>query len=221
MKAKRIILTALIGTLIFSAAPVHPRLFSNNSDSAYGGDGTSSSEGSNLACLSLGELIIKGAEYFFRAQADINLLSENTEISDLYGADLFTLWWAVNNALENIKMTRYYYQELEYKANHTPYNQVVINKLLVFDYDSFQEQNGLIKDVFSEVKGYLVNGDVRGIYSRTATYFDTIISILETIKGQLYAGKVPGNAHMWNLNQVCAKVHMFGQYVARVFDAIK
>ncbi len=223
MKAKRIILTALIGSLIFSVAPVHARLFGNSSDSAYdGGNGTSSAEGANLVCINtIEELLIKGAEYFFKAHADIDLLSENTEISDLYGVDLFTLWWAVSSALDNMKMARYYYQELQYKANHTPYNQVVINKLLVFDYDSFQEQNGLIKDVFSEVKGYLVNGDVRGIYSRTATYFDTIISILETIKGQLYAGKVPGNAHMWNLNQLCAKVHMFGQYVARVFDAIK
>jgi hypothetical protein len=120
-----------------------------------------------------------------------------------------------------MNMARYYYQELQYKANRTPYNQGVINKLLSFDYDSFQEQNGLLKDVFSEVKSYLVDGDVRGIYNRTSAYFDTIINTLETIKGELYAGKVPGNAHMWNLNQICAKVHMFGQYVARIFYAIK
>ncbi len=116
-----------------------------------------------------------------------------------------------------ISNSRYYYQELEIKANHTPYNQVVINKLLAFDYDSFQEEHGLLKDVFSEVKSYLVNGDVRGIYSRTSTYFDTLINTLESIKGELNVGKVPSNSHMWNLNQVCAKAHMFGQYVARVF----
>ncbi len=223
MRVKPIILTIfLIGALLFSVAPVHARLFSNHSDSAYNGvDGTNSTEGANLACLSIGELIIKGAEYFFKAQADINLLSENTEISDLYGADFFTLWWAVNSALDNMNMARYYYQELQNKANHTPYNQVVINKLLVFDYYSFQEQNSLIKDVFSEVKGYLVNGDVRGVYSQTSAYLDSLGTILETIKGELYAGKIPGNAHMWNLNQVCVKLHMFGQYVARIFYAIK
>jgi hypothetical protein len=150
-----------MGTLLFSAAPVHARLFSNHSDSAYnGGDGSSSTEGANLACFTIEELIIKGAEFFFRAQADINLLSEKVEMSDLYGADFFTLWWAGNGALDNMNMARYYYQELQYKANNTPYNQVVINKLLDFDYDSFQEQNSLIKDVFSEVKSYLV---ARGI----------------------------------------------------------
>jgi hypothetical protein len=223
MKSKHIILTVLIGALIFSAAPVHARLFCNTSEIAYdGGDGPASAEEATLSCSnSIRELIIKGAEHFFKAQADINLLSENTEVSDLYSADFSTLSGAVNRALDNMNMARSYYRELQYQANRTPYNQVVINKLLNFDYDSFQEQNGLIKDVFSEVKSYLANGDVRGIYSRTSTYFDTLINTLETIKGELYAGKVPGNNHMWNLNQGFAKAHMFGQYAARVFDAIR
>jgi hypothetical protein len=222
MRVKHIILTVLIGALLFSVTPVHARLFSNNSDSAYnGGDGTGSTEGANLACLSMGELIIKGAEYFFKAQTDINLLSERTEISDLYGADFYTFWWTVNSALDNVNMARYYYRELQYKADNTPYNQVVINKLPVFDYEAFQEQNNLIKDVFIEVKGYLVKGDVRGVYSRTTAYFNTLKNTLEAIKGELYAGKVPSNNHMWDLNQVCAKAHMFGQYVSRIFYAIK
>ncbi|UCH93985.1 MAG: hypothetical protein JSV88_27465 [Candidatus Aminicenantes bacterium] len=222
MKFKHIILTVLIGALILIVYPIHARMFSNSSEGAYeGGGGTSSTGEANFACSNtIKELVIKGAEYYFKAHSDINLLSEKVEISDIYGADFFTLCWAVNSALDNMNMARYYYQELQYKANRTPYNQVVINKLLAFDYDSFHEQNGLLKDVFSEVKSYLVNGDVRGIYSRTSAYFDTLINTLETIKGELYAGKVPDNAHMWNLNQTCAKVHMFGQYVARIFEAI-
>ena len=223
MRVNKIILTVLIGALFFSVAPVHARLFSNSTDSAYnGGDSTSSTDGAKLACYNtIEELIIKGAKYFFKAQEDINVLSEKVEISDIYGIDFYSLWWAVNSALDNMNMARYYYQELQYKANNTPYNQEVIAKLMAFDYDSFQEENALLKDVFFEVKGYLVNGDVRGIYSRTSAYFDTLINTLETIKGELYAGKVPGNYHMWNLNQICAKVHMFGQYVARIFYAIK
>ena len=34
------------------------------------------------------------------------------------------------------------------------------------------------------------------------------------------AGTIPANAVMWNLNQVTAKVHMFGQYLTRVFEAL-
>jgi hypothetical protein len=223
MRLRHIILLVLIGSLFFSVAPVHARLHSNSSDSAYeGGDGTSSTGEATIACYStIRELIIKGAEYFFKAHADINRLSEKVEISDIEGADYYTLWWTVNSALDNMNMARYYYQELQNKANNTPYNQVVINKLLAFDYDAFQEEHGLLKDVFSEVKGYLVKGDVRGIYNRTSAYFDTLAKTLETIKWELYAGKFPSNNHMWNLNQVCAKAHMFGQYVARVFEDIR
>ncbi|NIM16955.1 MAG: hypothetical protein GTO45_33725 [Candidatus Aminicenantes bacterium] len=223
MRGKHIIFAVLIGALLFSNGPyAHARLHSNSSDSAFDeGGGTANTEGAVLTCsISIRELIIKGAEYFFKAHADIDILSEKVEISDIYGADFYTIWWTVNSALDNMNMARYYYQELQYKANHTPYNQVVIDKLLVFDYDSFQEQNSLLKDVFSEIKGYLAVGDVRGIYSRTSAYFDTLINTLQTIKGELYAGKVPSNVHMWDLNQSCAKAHMFGQYVARVFSEI-
>jgi hypothetical protein len=216
-KKSFIILVVLIGALLFSVTPIHARLHSNSSDSAFtGGDGSSTGEATIACSNTIEELVIMGAKYYFKAHADINWLSEKVEISDLYGA-----WQAVNNALDNMETARYYYQLLMSKANSTPYNQVVINKLLVFGYDSFQEEHGLLKDVFSEVKSYLVIGDVRGIYSRTYAYFDTLINLLKTIKGEVYWWKIPDNKHMWNLNQVCAKAHMFGQYVARVFDTIK
>ncbi len=50
---------------------------------------------------------------------------------------------------------------------------------------------------------------------------NTLINTLEAIQRELNMGKVPSNAHMWKLNQVCAKVHMFGQYIAMVFEAIR
>jgi len=223
MRVKHIIFTVLIGVLLFSAVPVHGRMFANYSEFAYEeGDGTRGTGEAPLACsYTMEELVIKGAEYYFKAHADMDILSEKVEISDIYGADFNTLRWTVNSALDNMNMARYYYQELQYKANNTPYNQVVINKLLAFDYDSFQEEHGLFKEIFSEIKSYLVTGDVRGIYRRTSAYFDGLIDTLETIKEELSAGQVPSNAHMWKLNQTCAKAHMFGQYVARVFSEIK
>jgi len=64
---------------------------------------------------------------------------------------------------------------------------------IAFDYKAFQEQNGLLKDVFFEVKGYLLlgdgrgifnqvkgylqSGDVRGAYSRIYTYIDKFWSV--------------------------------------------
>ena len=75
----------------------------------------------------------------------------------------------------------------------------------------------LIGDARRE-KSRAVNGEMDiniGSLSRT------VLSSLETIKEELYAGKFPSNNHMWNLNQLCAKTHMFGQYVSRIFYVIK
>ena len=69
MKGKHIIFMVLVVALLFSAAPVHARLHSNSSEGAFtGGDGTSSTGEATLACYStIRELIVKGAEYFFKA----------------------------------------------------------------------------------------------------------------------------------------------------------
>lgn len=223
MRSKHILLTILIWALLFfSGYYNYARLFSNHSDSAFNvSNSISSVDGDKLAHFdTIGQLIIKGAEYFFKAQADINILSEKVELSDLYSVDYYSMLKTVNIAMDNMNMAQYYYQELQYIANGTLYNPTVIDKLVTFDYDSFQEQNNLIKDIFSEVKGYLKNGSVRGIYSHTSSYFDTLTNTLETIKRELHSGEVPSNIHMWNLNQTCARAHMFGQYAAMIFYAL-
>ena len=158
MKVRHIISLILMMVLIFGGSVyAYARLFSNHSDDAYNeGDGTTGASAAIPACYStIGELIIKGGMYFFKAHADIDLLSEHTETSDIYGADFHTLFCAVNSALDNMNIARYCYRELEYKADRTPYNPVVIAKLMAFDYDSFKEEQGLLKDIFSEVKNYL------------------------------------------------------------------
>ncbi len=223
MKARYIISMVLMGVLFFGGSfYTHARLFGNHSDEAFDeNDPTDGAATSSADSGTIRELIIIGAGYFFKAQGDINLLSEKVELSDLGGGDLAALREAVNAALKNMNMARHYYQELEAKANQTPYNQMVLAKLMTFSYDRFQDDHGLLKDVFKEVKGYLSKGDVRGAYSRISAYFDSLIDILVTIKRDVDAGIIPADANMWNLNQVCAKVHMFGQYVCRVFEAQK
>lgn len=223
MKVRHIVSTFLIMVLFFgSGFYAHARLFSNSTDGGFDDDpNTPQTVGAYpTASLTIRELIIKGAGAFFKAQGDINSLSEKVELSGLDGVDWAAIQEAVNVALENMYNARHYYRELEIKANQTPYNFNVFLKLIYFHYDCFQYQNGLIKDVFNEVEGYLSRGDIRGAYSRISAYFDTLIYILETIKKDVDAETIPANAVMWDLNQVCAKVHMFGQYLARVFEAL-
>jgi hypothetical protein len=222
MRTKQIMITILTWALLFSCGSyTYARMFSNSTENAFYEADTTSVGDTTLACPStIEELVIKGAGYFFKAQANITLLSEKVELSDLDGVDFNDLQETANKAFINLNIARYYYQELQDKANHTPYNQVVIDKLLAFNYDSFQAEHALLNDIFINVKGYLVNGDVRGVYNHTATYLDSLIDILTAIKINVDAGTIPTNADMWNLNQVCVKAHMFGQYIARVMDSI-
>ena len=222
MKMKCIVLTVLISILFFSVVPGYARMFGNGGEATFtDGSSTIRMEGTWQTSDSMADLIIKGADFYLLANANITLLSEKIEVSGIYSTDSLSMNKLVNSAIENMKKAHYNYKLLEFKANQTPYNESVIAKLMVFDYSSFQEQNSLLKDVFSEVKNYMVKGDVRGIYSHTLAYFDIIIGLLEDIKAELETGKIPANNLMWNLNQVCVKTHMFGQYIAMIFEAIK
>lgn len=223
MKARHVVTTFLITVLILAIGiNTHARLFSNMSEGGFDETDTLNITGDySTGSLTIREIIIKGAGAFFKAQGSIKTLSEKVELSDLDGIDFGVTRETLKTALDNMYNARYYYQLLEIKANQTPYNFNVIIKLIYFDYNGFQYENGLIKDVFDEVKVYLGNGDIRGAYSRISAYFDSLIGILETIKKDMDAGIFPANTDLWKLNQICAKVHMFGQYIAMVFETIK
>ncbi|MCP4221354.1 MAG: hypothetical protein GY765_42405 [bacterium] len=226
MKFKSIVLAAYIGLLtIGGGLAVHARLVANSSPIAFEDEGETSSTTeamfSRAGSYTLRELVIVSAGYYLKGQSYINALSEKVELSDIQKTDFYTIRGDANSSLENIYNAWYYYRQLESKANYTPYNQEIIKRLAGFDYDRFQEKNGLIKDVFKDVKAYLVKGDVRGVYSRISGDIENIYFILEDVQMYLYWDIIPDNETMWNLNQQCAKTLLFGQYVARVFGAIK
>jgi len=223
---QKIVLAILcIGLVLAGSVCLHARLFSNNSEDAFdggsgGASGTNGLSGVNYA-YSIRELVIKGAANFLKGQSHINNLSQQVELSDMERSDFSMLQKNVNSALDSVYYTWYYYQELQSKAAAAPYNQGVINKLAAFDYDGFQKKHGLIKDVFLDVKAYLAKGDVRGVYARTSNDVCKIYFLLEDVQVDLYKWTIPNNTAMWNLNQECAKTLLFGQYVARVFNALK
>jgi hypothetical protein len=166
------------------------------------------------------DLVIKSATYFLKGKAYVDLLASRLEAAEIDGACFNDYQTIVNDALDNMRMARYYYQSLKNKADITLYNQVVISKLRAFDYQSFMIENGLISDMFNQVRTYLVAGDVRGAYGRFLAYIDDIINILETVQKYVYCWNFPKAATMWKLNQECAKMLLFGQYMAQVFYKI-
>jgi len=106
-------------------------------------------------------------------------------------------------------------------AEATPYNEDVIVKLAVFDYTGFMMEKGLNGNIFEEVEGYLVNGDITGVYKNISTRFKTIQDKISQIKSEINSGKIPGISQCWELSETCWQTLLFGQYVSRVFYAIQ
>lgn len=181
-------------------------------------DTSTESKSSIASTLTIKDLIIKSATYFFKGKSNIDLLASGLEAAEIETVNFYELQKIVNDALYNMKTARYFYQALKSKADNTPYNQMVISQLTAFDYDSFSAEIDLNGDIFSQVKGYLKAGDVRGTYARLYAYTDNIIDMLETVQKEVYYCKIPGIKDVWKLNQECAHMLLFGQYIAQIFQ---
>ena len=66
-------------------------------------------------------------------------------------------------------------------------------------------------------RGYLGEGDIRGIYRKTLNDIGSILDRLYLIQSSLYSFSLPRMSELWNLNQICAEFMLFGQHVARIF----
>ena len=219
MRLKKYFTALLICGLVI---PGFSMYVGNYSGSSFDDTGTLSGPTAMTATTSgtVEDLVIKSATYFLKGKAYVDLLASRLEAAEIEGVCFYDYQMLVNDALDNMRMARYYYQSLKNKADITPYNQTVIEKLKAFDYQSFMEENGLISDMFNQVKSYLVAGDVRGAYGRFLAYTDDIITILETVQKNVYYWNFPKTATVWKLNQECAKMLLFGQYMAQVFYKI-
>jgi hypothetical protein len=165
-------------------------------------------------------LIIEGAGYFLKSHSDMLLILNKVELSALSGPDYPGMQALMKDALENMEKAGETYKSLIAAAKETPYNPEVITKLMMFDYETFRETNGLNKDIFSRVKNYLVKGDVTGLYVLLESDMVFIIQQLKVIKSSIDTGTFPGISLLWRLNQKYSESLLTGQYIAEVFKSL-
>jgi len=213
---KIILITALITALL--TGQLLAFVYANHSCLAY--NDCENGEGARAAGTSIGGLIIDGAGYFLKSHSQVLMLLNKVELSELHGMDYPGMQALVKDALENMEKAGETYQSLIAAAKQTPYNPGVIEKLLVFDYETFSESNGLDRDIFSRVKKYLDKGDVTGLYVLLAADMASIIQRLQAVKTSLDAGTLPGLSLLWRLNQKYSESLLTGQYTAEVFKSL-
>jgi hypothetical protein len=164
--------------------------------------------------------INEGATNFIGAYSHFLLFLQNVEASELNKADYESLQSSLDKAIEKMEKAREIYAELVKKTESIPYNESAIEKVKKFNYERFRERNHLKKEIFDKVKGFLINGDIRGIYKEVLSQINSMTRDAKVIRTKLKTQKSILASEVWHLNQLYSDSMFFGQYVAQVFDAL-
>ena len=199
--------------LLFSNSTLFSRIECNGSGSGYDCPVCIRAESS----AAIESMIIEGAGYYLQGNSYIQTLLNRVELQDFKEIDLSEMQGLVKSALENITNARLTYEKLVNKAEDTPYNPVVIERLKSFDYKTFMFENRLNEKVFKQVEGYLSAGDITGAFKHVLAVIKKIERLLIVVQtGMDFSRMEP----FWKLNESCAEFSMFGSFVARVFYQI-
>jgi hypothetical protein len=189
--------------------------YANGSGGAYGGSG----DGDGLGATSgqIDQYIVEGAGYFLDSYSYTLQFMRKVELADHQGLNYPELSQLLDTALVNMQQAMDTYKLLKETADITPYNPEVIEALKNFNYDLYGETNGLNKEIFAEVKSYLIKGQVREIYGKLLSDMGIMIDLLQKVKKNIDKNQFPPVRTVRQLNQVYSISLLFGQYVAAVF----
>ena len=218
-KLKRFISNFFLGVLILILfnTITYSRIVGNWADSGFEGDGGKSEA---LTSFNIRIYVIEGAGYFLNSHSNFQEFLNRVELSDLNGIDFNDMREILYKAIEDMEKAKNVYYNLKKEADITPYNQVMINFLLDFDYDNFREEKGLNLIEYNKVKNYLIKGDIRGVFSTFLLNSESILEQLYTIKEWIDSDKFPEISILWRVNQAYFEAQLFGQYTSEIFYSI-
>lgn len=172
---------------------------------------------STQSCSAIHYCAIVGSGYFLKSYSAILDFLNKIEVGELYGYNYNELQEIIDNAINDMENARTIYIDLIQIADNTPYNLDVIKELQLFNYRGLCKDNGLISEIFWNVRKYLKKGDVRGIYHKLLQDTENILTILNDIETALYIFELPEVCALWDLNHESSKCLAFGQYTSMVF----
>jgi len=162
-----------------------------------------------------------GAGYFLKAYSNTLQLMNKIELSGINGINTDE-WNALSDkTLYNMTMAKETYMKLVKETESLPYNTSVLGTLKQFDYNAFQSEISADKEIFAEVKAYLVKGDMNGVFGKILGNTEKIEAVLIQVKGKVYAGIPAMINDIYQVNQLFSNSLLFGQYAAQVCGRIK
>ncbi len=220
-KLARIVAVFVLVVLVVSVSPILAFVEANGSGTGYGGGDGPDGSSSYTGYFTIENYIEIAAGYYLKAKRDVDGLLAMVELQDIEGVWPEDMREAAESASDNINNALWAYDLLIQKAEATPYNSAVISTLNGFDYDGFMLEQGVVGEVFSEVKGFLKEGDITGVFKRKHSDCLKIAALLNSVKSEIYENNLPGLPGLWKLNRTFARSSLFGSYVAMVFFEIR
>jgi hypothetical protein len=177
-------------------------------------------DGGDEKSLPISYYIVESAGYFLKSHSDIILFLNRVEMSEINGIDYKELRNILYRAIENMEKAKEEYYILKQKTDATPYNQLMINYLLSFNYNRFLNERGLISDIFKLVETFLGTGNVRGVFDLLLKNTENILDKLYSLKESVDADTFPNILILWRVNQDYIETILFGQYTSEVLKSI-
>lgn len=168
----------------------------------------------------LNTYIVNSAGSYLNAYSNLILFLNRFEMADVNGVNYVELQNILNNTVVNMEKAKETYINLKKLMDNTPYNPVMIDYLLAFDYNGFQEAYGLNASIFEQVGSYLGKGDVRGVFGYLLKSTTDILEQLYKLKESVDNEKLPNIEDLWRINQDFSETMLFGQYVSKTLKNI-
>lgn len=216
---KKTIVTILILVFVttFCQFNLFPFFMGNHSCRAYNNCDPEGESRGRASGPSIGQLVIQGGGYFLASNSEMLKFLNRIEMSGLNGTNNEELQEIIGHAISNLESARDIYKNIISIAKETPYDQLVILRLKLFDYQGYLEEHGLNGEVFSRVKNYLISGDVTGAYVQIKTDMEFILEQLYQIQAAVDANEFPSISLLWRVNQNYNLLSLFGLYLSEVF----
>jgi hypothetical protein len=189
----------------------------SGSGAAYAGKITTGSSKPTGESRLIEDYIKRGNADYFQASKSVYALLRKVELQNLKGISIDELKMEVNRALINMKNALDVYRLLVRKAEATPYNITVLNRLQAIDYEMFRQRYQLNGNVFQEVSSLLEKGNVTDTFKFQLKSHNKIVSLLENAKASLDQNQMPPLKLFWTLNESFSTTTLVKSYVSRVF----
>ena len=166
------------------------------------------------------ELIITSASHFLQSYSRMLEVFKELEQQRLQPLNMSALLSLLDESFISMERARNAYLQFYQKALHTPYDAVVINLIMTFDYSAFPTGHHPGSRSEANVIDSLKRGGIREVIGSAWLESEKILDSITFFRHSLQNRSVPAVEFLWELNRQYADSLMTGQQVARIFHEI-